>query len=92
LKERGLVRNRLYNWKIPGRIHPQSSKTAEIQPLESNLWQIDCCGKGRLDGRPGKLPASDRGVRDLCLVAHGDSSATQRRLFNITWFRFKPAR
>jgi hypothetical protein len=28
-----------------------------------------------------------RGVHDLCLIAHGESSS-QRRLFNITWFAF----
>ncbi len=38
------------------------------------------------------LLAKVHGVHDLCLVAHGDSSPTQRRLFNITWFRFKPAK
>ena len=37
-----------------------------------------------------KILPSAYGVHDLCLVARGEASATQRRLFNITSFGFTP--
>jgi hypothetical protein len=35
-----------------------------------------------------KVLSSAKGVHDLCLVARGEATATQRRLFNITSFGF----
>ncbi|MGA2252298.1 family 43 glycosylhydrolase [Terracidiphilus sp.] len=36
----------------------------------------------------GPVADNAKGVHDLCLVARGQSTTMQRRLFNITWFAF----
>lgn len=35
------------------------------------------------------IGSSAKGIHDLFLVAHGSGDASQRRLFNITWFTFE---